>query len=55
MPTYIRTPADIPAAGSKPKLIEEYVGRVNTPEAEGAEYIAICLPAFSSATVRRDE
>ena len=130
MPTYIPTPTVIPAAGSKPKLIEEYVGRVNTPdsvaagapsiarmrspagwvgpgqapefdeytvvlrgmlrveyrddhqaatrhidvrageaiitrvgewirystpEAEGAEYVAICLPAFSPATVHRDE
>jgi hypothetical protein len=28
--------------------------RVSTPEAEGAEYIAVCLPAFSPETVRRD-
>jgi mannose-6-phosphate isomerase-like protein (cupin superfamily) len=126
MPTYIPKPAVIPAAGSKPKLIEEYIGRVNTPAAagapsiarmkspagwvepgqtpefdeytvvlrgmlrvetrrdhtlqhidvhagqavithagewvrystpgeEGAEYVAICLPAFSPATVHRDE
>ena len=128
MPTYIPTPTVIPAAGSKPKLIEEFVGRVNTPdavaagapsiarmrspsgwvepgqtpefdeytvvlrveyrnsdqreannrhidvrageaiitrrgewirystpEAEGAEYLAVCLPAFSPATVNRDE
>lgn len=130
MPTYIPKPTVIPAAGTKPKLIEEYVGRVNTPEAvtagapsiarmrspvgwvepgqtpefdeytlvlkgmlrveyrddhqpatphidvrageaiitragewirystpeaEGAEYVAICLPAFSPATVHRDE
>ena len=26
----------------------------STPEAEGAEYIAVCLPAFSPATVHRD-
>src|ERR1051326_4295909 len=26
----------------------------STPEANGAEYIAICLPAFSPATVHRD-
>ena len=25
------------------------------PEAEGAEYIAVCLPAFSPATVHRDD
>lgn len=29
--------------------------RYSTPEAEGAEYIAVCLPAFSPDTVRRDE
>ena len=28
--------------------------RYSTPEAEGAEYIAVCLPAFSMATVNRD-
>jgi quercetin dioxygenase-like cupin family protein len=28
--------------------------RYSTPEAEGAEYIAICLPAFSPSTVHRD-
>lgn len=28
--------------------------RYSTPGADGAEYIAICLPAFSPATVRRD-
>lgn len=28
--------------------------RYSTPEAEGAEYVAICLPAFSPATVHRD-
>lgn len=120
MPTLIPTPTRIEAAGNKPKLIDEYVGRVNsgtssasvahmrspggwqepgqtpefdeftvvlrgtlrveyregsmdvragqaviahrgewirysTPEAEGAEYIAVCLPAFAPATVHRDE
>jgi mannose-6-phosphate isomerase-like protein (cupin superfamily) len=29
--------------------------RYSTPFEEGAEYIAICLPAFSPATVHRDE
>jgi mannose-6-phosphate isomerase-like protein (cupin superfamily) len=29
--------------------------RYSTPDAEGAEYIAICLPAFSIETVHRDE
>lgn len=119
MPRHIRSPSRITAAGNKPKLIDEFVGRVNTreerlsiahmrspggwvepgqrpefdeftvvlrgmlrveheggaievrageavhalagewvrystPEAAGAEYIAVCLPAFSIDTVRRD-
>jgi hypothetical protein len=106
VPRLISAPTVIPAAGSKPKVIEEYAGRVNsghssvsvakmtspegwvepgqrpefeeitvvidvragqaivtspgewirysTPEAGGAEYVAICLPAFSPATVHRD-
>ncbi len=29
--------------------------RYSTPEPEGAEYIAVCIPAFSPATVHRDE
>jgi mannose-6-phosphate isomerase-like protein (cupin superfamily) len=29
--------------------------RYSTPEADGAEYIAVCLPAFSPNTVHRDE
>jgi quercetin dioxygenase-like cupin family protein len=29
--------------------------RYSTPDAEGAEYVAICLPAFSPALVHRDE
>src|SRR5262245_43848909 len=28
--------------------------RYSTPESGGAEYIAVCLPAFSPATVHRD-
>src|SRR5262245_31211297 len=28
--------------------------RYSTPEPEGAEYIAVCLPAFSPASVHRD-
>jgi mannose-6-phosphate isomerase-like protein (cupin superfamily) len=28
--------------------------RYSTPEPDGAEYIAVCLPAFSPATVHRD-
>jgi mannose-6-phosphate isomerase-like protein (cupin superfamily) len=120
MPELIASPTRIQAAGNKPKLIDEYVGRVNnreqrtsiahmrspggwrepgqrpefdeytivlrgavrveyeggeldvqagqavltkagewvrysTPGDEGAEYIAVCLPAFSPTTVHRDE
>jgi mannose-6-phosphate isomerase-like protein (cupin superfamily) len=120
MPTLIDAPKRIQAAGNKPKLIDEYVGRVNTatadvsvaqmrspagwvepgqtpefdeftvvlrgmlrvehrggaidvragqavvvnrgewirystPEEPGAEYIAVCLPAFSPGSVHRDE
>lgn len=29
--------------------------RYSTPSPEGAEYIAICLPAFSTSTVNRDQ
>ena len=29
--------------------------RYSSPEADGAEYVAICLPAFSPATVHRDD
>ena len=29
--------------------------RYSTPEPEGAESVAVCLPAFSPATVNRDE
>jgi mannose-6-phosphate isomerase-like protein (cupin superfamily) len=31
----------------------EYV-RYSTPESEGAEYVAVCVPAFSPDTVHRD-
>jgi ethanolamine utilization protein EutQ len=120
MPTHIPQPTRIQAAGNKPKLIDEYIGRVNsktssssvarmrspggwiepgqrpdfdeftivlkgmlrvehksgsldvhagqaviahagewvrysTPSTEGAEYIAVCVPAFSMETVHRDE
>ena len=119
MPTIIKRPTIIKAAGNKPKVIEEFIGRVNsktdsvsiarmkspsgwiepgqtpefdeytvvlrgtlrvasksgmldidageafvahkgewiqysTPGPEGAEYIAVCLPAFSMETVHRD-
>ena len=28
--------------------------RYGTPEPDGAEYVAVCLPAFSPDTVHRD-
>ena len=34
MPKLIDTPADIKAAGNKPKRIEEFVGRINTESSE---------------------
>ena len=33
----------------------EWVRICSTPNPEGAEYIAVCLPAFSMDTVHRDE
>jgi len=119
MAILIQQPTVIEAAGNKPKMIEEFIGRVNsrteeisiarmrspggwlepgqtpqfteytvvlkgvlqvttkdqvvsvqagqaiivsagewvqysTPSAEGAEYIAVCLPAFTPDTVHRD-
>ena len=32
MPEFIQAPSRVEAAGTKPKLIDEYVGRVNTSE-----------------------
>lgn len=29
--------------------------RYSTPEADGAEYVAVCMPAFSPDTVHRDK
>jgi mannose-6-phosphate isomerase-like protein (cupin superfamily) len=29
--------------------------RYSSPDSEGAEYIAVCLPAFSMETVHRDD
>jgi mannose-6-phosphate isomerase-like protein (cupin superfamily) len=119
-PKIVAQPTRMQAAGNQPKLIDEYIGRVNskdaavsvahmrspqgwiepgqtpefneftvvlkgmlrvkfregeldihagqavvahggewvqysTPNAEGAEYIAVCVPAFSMETVHRDE
>lgn len=42
MPTLIPAPQIVPAVGTKPKCIEEFIGRVNTPTAveAGAPSIA---------------
>lgn len=45
---------DVPAGQAVICSPGEWV-RYSTPGDEGAEYIAICLPAFSSETVHRDE
>jgi hypothetical protein len=50
MPELIREPSRVAAAGEPPKLIDEYVGGVN-----GAEYISVCVPAFTPDTVHRDD
>ena len=90
MPTRIDSPIRVEAAGNIPKLIDEYVGHLNsgtgavsiahmrspagwgesgqTPEfdeytvvlrgtlrVEHAEYVAVCIPAFSPDSVHRDE
>jgi hypothetical protein len=44
MPRLIPSPTIVQAAGHPPKRIEEY----------GAEYVAVCVPAFAPATVHRD-
>jgi hypothetical protein len=48
MLTVIKTPTVIDSVGNKPKWV-----RYSTPEVGGAEYVAICLPAFSPAMVHR--
>ena len=44
---------DIPAGQGIITLKGEWV-RYSSPGPEGAEYVAVCLPAFSPETVRRD-
>jgi mannose-6-phosphate isomerase-like protein (cupin superfamily) len=45
---------DVSAGQAILTLPGEWV-RYSTPDAGGAEYIAVCLPAFSPGTVHRDE
>ena len=44
---------DVPAGQAVITEPGEWV-RYSTPGAEGAEYVAVCLPAFSPETVHRD-
>ncbi|HKJ05810.1 MAG TPA: hypothetical protein VJ974_09450, partial [Geopsychrobacteraceae bacterium] len=45
---------DVNAGQAVTVLAGEWV-RYSTPSPEGAEYIAVCLPAFSPHAVERDE
>jgi len=45
---------DIPAGQAVIAPKGEWV-RYSTPGEEGAEYVAVCLPAFSPSSVHRDE
>lgn len=51
---YVGGECDVAAGQSVVTAPGEWV-RYSTPDAEGAEYIAVCLPAFSPDTVHRDE
>lgn len=44
---------DVPAGQAIVARAGEWV-RYSTPGADGAEYVAVCLPAFSPETVHRD-
>ena len=54
MPTLIAEATTIEAAGNIIAHRGEWV-RYSTPGPDGADYIAVCLPAFSPDTVHRDE
>ena len=54
MPHLIESPSRVEAAGTKPILIDEFVGRLHVEHESGARYVAICLPAFAPDTVHRD-
>jgi len=49
----IKSPTRIAAGQAVITPKGEWV-RYSSPEESGAEYIAVCLPAFSPDTVRRD-
>ena len=44
---------DVKAGQGIMTLSGEWV-KYSTPDSQGAEYIAVCLPAFSPGTVHRD-
>ena len=44
MPTFIKSPSIIQAAGNKPKIIEEFIGRVNS-DTEGVSIARMKSPA----------
>jgi mannose-6-phosphate isomerase-like protein (cupin superfamily) len=44
---------DVPAGSAVHAVAGEWV-RYSTPSGDGARYLAVCLPAFSLATVHRD-
>jgi hypothetical protein len=50
VPRLIESPVRIPASGEPQKTIDEFVGRAS----DGAEYVSICMPAFSFDIVHRD-
>lgn len=67
MPRRIETPVRVAAAGSRPKLIDEFIGRISTGEARlSVAHMRspggwtepgqrpVCLAAFSPSTVHRD-
>jgi len=37
------------------EILAKETSRYSTPYPGGAEYVAVCLPAFSMETVHRDE
>ena len=41
MPTLIEKPTRVEDAGNKPKLIDEYIGRINTPASVGGPGVSI--------------
>lgn len=52
MPTLIARPTRITAAGNMPKLIDEYIGRVNTPVSAEKRVNGNKEPAISVAHMR---